>query len=66
MGTLQNRVSHAFREIARACEGLDAQLVISLGGGKSPEEIGALPGNPIVVPFEPQLDLLARAVLSPT
>jgi UDP:flavonoid glycosyltransferase YjiC (YdhE family) len=66
MGTLQNRVDHAFREIARACDGLDAQLVLTLGGGKSPEEIGPLPGDPIVVPYAPQLDLLARAALTIT
>jgi hypothetical protein len=32
MGTLQNRQIGVFRDIALACEELDAQLVISLGG----------------------------------
>jgi len=32
MGTLQNRLIWVFQTIASACEGLDAQLVISLGG----------------------------------
>ena len=33
MGTLQNRSVSIFQQIARACVGLEAQLVISLGGG---------------------------------
>jgi UDP:flavonoid glycosyltransferase YjiC (YdhE family) len=33
MGTLQNRLSGVFQNIAEACMGLDAQLVIALGGG---------------------------------
>lgn len=68
MGTLQNRVESIFRTIAEACAGLDAQLVISLGSRN--QDAGALastfPGDPIVVPFAPQLKLLDRAVLSIT
>jgi len=63
MGTIQNRVQEVFREIAEACNGLDAQLVISLGGGSSPEQIGPMPGNPIVVQMAPQLELVKRATL---
>jgi len=66
MGTLQNRLAHVFRTIAESCDGLNCDLVISLGGGAATEQIGALPGNPIVVPFAPQLDLLARAALTIT
>ncbi|MBC7926830.1 MAG: glycosyl transferase family 1 [Bryobacteraceae bacterium] len=66
MGTLQNRVGQVFREIATACTTVDAQLVISLGGGSHPEELGKLPGDPIVVAYAPQLDLLARASLTIT
>jgi zeaxanthin glucosyltransferase len=66
MGTLQNRIGDAFREIAAACEGMDADLVISLGGGSTPDQVGKLPGNPIVVEFAPQLELLARAALTIT
>ncbi len=40
--------------------------MISLGGGTAPEQIGKLPGDPIVVPFAPQLELLARASLTIT
>jgi MGT family glycosyltransferase len=66
MGTLQNQIQRIFREIAQACEGLDAQLVISLGGGGKPELVAPLPGNPLVVSYAPQLELLARAALSIT
>jgi MGT family glycosyltransferase len=63
LGTVQNRLQWMFRAIARECEGLDAQLVISLGGGGSPEEYQGLPGDPIVVGFAPQLALLKTAAL---
>jgi MGT family glycosyltransferase len=66
MGTLQNRLLWIFPIIAEACVGLDAQLVISLGGGASPESLPELPGNPIVVGYAPQLELLQRATLTIT
>lgn len=66
MGTLQNQIKQVFREIAQACEGLNAQLVISLGGGASPEQVAPLPGNPLVVDYAPQLELLSRAALTIT
>lgn len=66
MGTLQNRIGEAFREIAGACEGIDADVVISLGGGSAPEQIGTLPGNPFVMSYAPQLELLSRATLTIT
>jgi MGT family glycosyltransferase len=66
MGTLQNRIQRVFWEIAQACEGLPAQLVVSLGGGDTPEQIGTLPGNPLVVGYAPQLELLALAALTIT
>jgi MGT family glycosyltransferase len=61
-GTLQNRLQHAFRLVAEACAGLDAQLVLTLGheGASLPEN---LPGNPIVVDYAPQVALLRRARL---
>lgn len=62
MGTLQNRLPHVFQAIAEACTGLDAQLVISLGSTDVEAPTG-LAGNPIVVRYAPQLDLLARASL---
>ncbi|HAT12507.1 MAG TPA: glycosyl transferase family 1 [Microcoleaceae bacterium UBA11344] len=66
MGTVQNRLLDVFQTIASACEGLDAQLVISLGGGATPESFPQLPGNPIVVGYAPQLELLKKATLTIT
>jgi len=66
MGTVQNRLLDVFQTIASACEGLDAQLVISLGGGATPESFPQLPGNPIVVGYAPQLELLQKATLTIT
>ncbi|MBX3306472.1 MAG: hypothetical protein KF751_10535 [Nitrospira sp.] len=66
LGTLQNRIAGMFRVIAEACDGLDAQLVISTGNGIAPEALGQLPGNPLVVSYAPQLDLLRRAALAVT
>jgi zeaxanthin glucosyltransferase len=66
MGTIINRLLEVFQIIASACEGLDAQLVISLGGGATPESLPPLPGNPIVVGYAPQLELLQKAALTIT
>jgi UDP:flavonoid glycosyltransferase YjiC (YdhE family) len=63
LGTLQNGSEAIFRAITDACAGLDAQLVISLGGGLDPESLGKLAGNPLVVRFAPQLEILKRATL---
>ena len=62
LGTLQNRMESVFRTIAAACEGLDAQLVIALGA-RDATGLPNLPGNPVVVPFAPQLRLLRLASL---
>ncbi len=61
LGTLQNGAEDIFRTIADACAGLNAQLVVSLGGGLDPERLGKLAGDPIVVRYAPQLDLVKRA-----
>lgn len=66
MGTLQNRLTEVFEKIALACEGLDAQLVITLGGSATPESLPKLPGNPVVVSYAPQLELLKKASLTIT
>ena len=63
MGTLQNRLIEIFQFIAEACAGLNAQLVISLGGVSIPESFPKMPGSPIVVACAPQLELLPRATL---
>jgi len=61
LGTLLNGAEGIFRTIAAGCASIDAQLVISLGGGLSPDTLGPLPGNPLVVRYAPQLKLLRRA-----
>jgi zeaxanthin glucosyltransferase len=66
LGTLQNRRESLFRCFADACAGLDVQLVIAHGGGLSDAEAAALPGNPIVVGYAPQLAVLARTRLTIT
>nr|ARU81128.1 CylN [Cylindrospermum licheniforme UTEX B 2014] len=63
MGTLQNRLISVFEKIAAACQNLDAQLVISLGGSAKPESLPKLAGNPILVEYAPQLELLQKATL---
>jgi zeaxanthin glucosyltransferase len=62
MGTLQNQLTAVFQSIALACMGLDAQLVISLGGAPV-DSLPALPGNPIVVSYAPQLAILEKATV---
>jgi MGT family glycosyltransferase len=61
LGTTRNAQGKILRLVARACQGLDLQLVISLGGRLAPELFADLPGSPLVVPFAPQLELLQRA-----
>jgi zeaxanthin glucosyltransferase len=63
MGTLQNGSEAIFRTIAEACAGLDTQLLISLGGGIDPARLGKLAGNPLVVSYAPQLEILKRAAM---
>jgi UDP:flavonoid glycosyltransferase YjiC (YdhE family) len=65
MGTLQNGLHHVFHTIAAACAGLGVQLVLSLGGGLEPEALGVL-GDPVVVRYAPQLELIRRATLTIT
>lgn len=66
LGTLQNRLLWVFKMIAEACLGLDVQLIITLGWGNDTESLPEFPGNPIVVGFAPQLELLQKAVLTIT
>jgi MGT family glycosyltransferase len=61
LGTLQNGSEKIFKTIAEACAGLDVQLVLSLGGGLDPVRLGTLAGDPLVVRYAPQLQLLKRA-----
>ncbi len=63
LGTLQNGSEAIFKTIAEACAGLDAQLVLSMGGGLDPARLGKLAGDPLVVRFAPQLEMVKRAAL---
>lgn len=65
MGTLQNRILPVFHGIADACSGLEVQLVMALGARDASIPDG-FPGDPIVVPMAPQLELLKRASLTIT
>jgi MGT family glycosyltransferase len=65
IGTLQEEQSDMFRVMAEACATLDAQLVLSLGHPES-QKSRELPGNPLVVNYAPQLELLKRASVTIT
>ena len=65
LGTLQSVDNKSFRIMAEACVGLNVQLVLSLG--KSGESLSMnLPGNPIVMSYVPQAELLARTAVTIT
>lgn len=66
LGTLQNRVSTPYWMIAQACSFPDVQLVITTGRGIAPSTLEGLPGQPIVVSYAPQLELLSKATLAIT
>jgi MGT family glycosyltransferase len=61
LGTRKNSRLAIFHFIAEACQNLDLQLVISLGGRLDPEMLDGLPGRPVVVREAPQLELLKKA-----
>jgi zeaxanthin glucosyltransferase len=61
LGTTRKSDPAIFRLIAEACDGCNLQLVISLGGRRPPEHFDGLPGDPLVVRYAPQLELLKRA-----
>ena len=63
LGTKRNRIIPIFQAIAAACVDLDAQLVISLGGGMSLEAVPSLPGHPLIVEYAPQLEILKQTNL---
>jgi MGT family glycosyltransferase len=62
MGSLQNKLPQVFEVIARACDGINAQLVVSFGREDAaiPDD---LPGSPVAVRYAPQHDLIERASL---
>jgi zeaxanthin glucosyltransferase len=58
LGTLQNGLLHVFRIIAEACKDLGHDLVLSVGTDTDLDELGELPGSPVVVGFAPQMEIL--------
>jgi zeaxanthin glucosyltransferase len=63
LGTTRKGNLAVFRRISEACIGLNAQLVISMGGRRDATGFDDLPGNPLVVAHAPQLELIQRAQL---
>jgi MGT family glycosyltransferase len=61
-GTTQNRDRQVYDAVVSACANLDAQVVLSLGGGEL-DLPASRPANLIVVPYAPQLEILQKAVL---
>jgi zeaxanthin glucosyltransferase len=64
LGTLVNGLEGAYKHILKAVEPLeDVQVVLSVGKNISPENLGRIPSNTIVVRSAPQIKLLKRAAL---
>jgi zeaxanthin glucosyltransferase len=63
LGTLQNQCWQIFCCIAEACKDIDAQLVISLGNPQADVSKADFLGNPIVVAFLPQQQMINRSHL---
>lgn len=64
MGTMLSHEDSHFRPIAEACAGTGLQLVITMGGAGDPSRLADLPGDPIVVGFAPQVELIRRSALT--
>jgi MGT family glycosyltransferase len=64
MGTMLDDLADVYRTIIAATEKQKGiQLVLSVGDGLDPKQMGALPSNTILVKRAPQLELLKRASL---
>jgi len=64
LGTLVNGLDDVYKHILKAVELLeDVQVVLSVGKNMSPEDLGPIPSNTIVVRSAPQIELLKRATL---
>lgn len=61
MGTTRKHDPSIFNRIADACDRLNLQLVISLGGRRDTATLHELPGDPVIVRNAPQIQLLRRA-----
>ena len=63
LGTLFNDRPDFFMALFSAVRDLPVNLVASIGSRMQPEELGAIPDNVTVGPFQPQLDILDEASL---
>jgi MGT family glycosyltransferase len=64
LGTLVNGLGDVYKHILKAVEPLeDVQVVLAVGKNMSPENLGPIPPNTIVVRSAPQIELLKRAAL---
>jgi len=64
LGTLVNGLGDVYKHILKAVEPVeDVQLILSVGNNISPESLGRIPANAIVVRSAPQIELLKRAAL---
>jgi zeaxanthin glucosyltransferase len=59
IGTVSDS-NREFSSIASACADLPVQLVITRGGGRHPLP-NTLPGDPLIVDYAPQIELIKRA-----
>jgi len=66
LGTLQNGKDAIFRCFSEACAGLPVQLVIAHGGGLDQQAVASLAGEPIVVSYAPQVEVLKKCALTLT
>ena len=60
-GSMVNGDLERAAAIAEACDRLDVQLALSFGGRRPPGALAGLAGDPIVMSYAPQIELLARA-----
>ena len=66
LGTVFGSRTEIWNAIIQGCSGLNAQLVIALGGRERAQALAQLPADAIVAEYAPQRELLARASLAIT
>jgi zeaxanthin glucosyltransferase len=67
LGTISTDERLLFEVIGEAADGLDAQLVLSLGGGPlTPSSIKSLPTDAVCIRYVPQLEILERTAVTLT
>jgi UDP:flavonoid glycosyltransferase YjiC (YdhE family) len=65
LGTVHNDLQ-VFRVLLPAVEGLDCNVVVTIGRGNDPAELGRVPANVVVERYVPQSLLLPHAALTVT